>query len=450
MVQYIKNANLWGRIGTNLGKGLAEQLPAAVDQGRLAAGLRQFEQDAGGLTPLQQGARIAAIPGITPQAQQTLGELARFQNQGNAYRKSADGQGVQPGPSPRDVQFGNFQQQQGQTRQPGMSGQNMPPIGQVNNRQQSPNQNANENIPQVAEGNVLNEQALTRLPWTPQQRNQAIADYMDKGFLPDQAKQLQVDDEARDLGEPAAHKQRQADIKAAKAEVSSALNRHLEKKLQKTGDDQYKDVEGKMMLNAERGMIRDLIQNPKADIDNVANDWSERLYQTAIAKGDLKRLGTTTGIENFWKGAETEKRLKEYQNIFKRSGNLEEFQNILKGPEFGMSDQGSAFVAYPPSEKVNKFLKSYKPSILNTSKKYQEATKLAMDLEDLIGPDDSIQSIMRAVSAKDPFFDQQSFLDQLSEDKDRIGLNERQRRELGQGKKNLIPNWADMLYLPNF
>jgi hypothetical protein len=28
---------------------------------------------------------------------------------------------------------------------------------------------------------------------------------------------------------------------------------------------------------------------------------------------------------------------------------------------------------------------------------------------------------------KDPFFDQQSFLDQLSEDKDQIGLNERQR-----------------------
>jgi len=450
MVQYISKGSLFGRIGTNLGKGLAEQLPAAVEQGRLAAGLRQFEQDAGGLTPLQQGARIAAIPGITPQAQQTLGELARFQNQGNAYRKAPGGKSGQQGQSPRDVQFGNFQQQREQSQQPGRESQNMPPAGQVNNRQQTPNQAPNENTPQVIEGNPLNEQNVTRLPWTPQQRNQSIADYIDQGFLPDQAKQLQSDDEARDLGEPAAHQQRQADIEGAKKKVTESLNRHLEKKLQKTGDEQYKDVEGKMMLNAERRMIRDLIQNPKADIDNVANDWSERLYQTAIAKDDLKTLGKTTGIENFWKGADTEKRLKEYQHIFKRSGNLEEFQKILKGPEFGMSDQGSAVVAYPPNAKINKFLSSFKPSILNTSNKYQEATKLAMDLEDLIGPDDSIQSIMRTISAKDPFFDQQSFLDQISEDKDRIGLNERQRRELGQGKKNLIPNWADMLYLPNF
>ncbi len=450
MAQEIKQGSLFGRVGSGIGKGLAEQLPEEMNRGRLSAGLKNFEQDHQNLNPMQQLARISAIPGITPQMIQSFQELAKNQNQGNAYRKGTGGVPGQQGQSPRDVQFANLQQQQGQQQVRPQPGQPMPPVGPVNNQQQTPNQASNENIPQVIPGNPLNEQNVTRLPWTAQQRNQTVADYIDQGFLPDLAKQLQADDEARDLGEPVAHQQRQADIEGAKKKVTEALNRHLEKKLQKTGENLYKDVEGKMMLNAERGMIRDLIQNPKADIDNVANDWSERLYNTALAKDDLKTLGKTTGIENFWKGAETEKRLKNYQDIFKRSGNLEEFQKILKGPDFGMSDQGSALVAYPPSEKINQLLKSYKPSILNTSKKYQEAAKLAIDLEDLIGPDDSIQSILRTISAKDPFFDQQSFLDQISEDKDRIGLNERQKRELGQGKKNLIPNWADMLYLPNF
>lgn len=454
MAQYIKQGNIFGRIGSGIGKGLAEQLPEEVTRGRLAAGLKQFEQDSANLSPINQIARLAAIPGITPQTQQSIAELARYQNQGNAYRRTAGTNpsvSAQTGSVPssdiqaiRDTQFANLRPQPADR-----AGQNMPTVGPVNNQQTTPNMPSNANIPQVVEGNALNQQNLTRLPWTPQRRNQVVADYIDQGFLPDQAKQLQADDEARDLGEPAAYKQRLADIEEAKGKVREALKRHLETKLQKTGEGVYKDVEGRMILNAERGMTRDLIKNPKADVDNVANDWSERLYRTAAAKDKLRTLGQTTGIENFWRD-NAKKKLDEYQDIFKRSGNLEEFYNMLQGPDFGMSAQGAASVAYPPNEKINKFLKTYKPSILNTNKKYEESRKVALDLEDLIGPDDSILSIMRTLSRKDPFFDQQSFLDQIAEDKDRIRLNERQRLELGQGIKNIIPNWADLLYLPTF
>jgi len=462
MVQYIKQGNIFGRIGTGIGKGLAEQLPKEIERSRLASGLQNFEKESGDLTPIQQLARLSSIPGITPQMIQSFSELAKVQNQGNAYRKGAGGNprpgqqaaGMQPQASPsgapeiRDVQFANLQPQQG-----GQQRQNMPPVGQVNNQQQTPNAPPNQNVPQVAEGNALNRQNLTRLPWTPQQRQETIANYIDQGFLPDQARDLQQDDESRDLAEPGAYKQRQADIKEAKGEVRDTLKRHLETKLQKAGENVYKDVEGPMILAAERGMIRDLIKNPKADIDNVANDWSERLYRTAIAKDKMRTLGKTTGLENFLKGDSSHKKLKEYQEIFKRSGNLEEFQNILKGEDFGMSAQAAASVAYPPNQKINKYLSYYKsstPTNYQPETKLQEAKKAAIEIENDIGPDDSVLAIVRRLSERDPYFDQQSLLEQISEDKDQLGLNERQRLELAEGAKGILPNWADLLYLPIF
>ncbi len=454
MAQQIKQANVFGRLGTSIGGALADQVPKEIERHRLASGLSNFEKESGNLSPVQQLAKLSSIPGITPQMIQSFGELAKIQNQGNAYRRgSSNNQGMnQTNQSPRssadisDVKFANILDNA--SKNP-----NMPPQGQVNNQQRTPNLPVNEDVPQVAAGNALNEQNLTRLPWTPEKRQSSTANYIDQGFLPDQARQLTQDDESRDLAEPGAHKQRLEDIETAKGKVRDTLKRHLETKLQKSGENVFKDVEGRMILNAERGMTRDLIKNPNADIDNVANDWSERLYNTAIAKDKMRTLGKTTGFENFLKGDSSEKKLKEYQDIFKRSGNLEEFKNILQGDEFGMSPQAAASVAYPPNPKINKILSSYRsPSTphYNPTHKMQEARKLAIEIEDDIGPDDSVLSIVRKLSDKDPYFDQQAFIDQISEDKNNIGLNERQRLELAEGQKNILPNWADILYLPIF
>lgn len=432
----VKQGNIFGRIGSGIGQGLAEQVPKEIERHRLASGLRELSEKKG-LSPFQQFAELSAIPGITPQAIQSGSELLKYQNQGNAYRKGATA-------SPRA-------EQQGMQIIPGPSSQNDQSIrdAQAPNQQQTPNASSNENIPTAADANALNQQNLTRIPWTPQQRQATVADYIDQGFLPDQAKQLQADDEARDLGTPGAYKERLKDIEEAKAKVRDTLKRHLETKLQKTGENVFKDVEGRMILNAEKGMTRDLIKNPKADIDNVANDWSERLYRTAISKDKMRTLGKTTGIENFLKGDTALKKLNEFQNIFKRSGNLEEFKNMLEGPDFGMSSQAAASVAYPPNEKINKFLSNYRSSIqYHAPQKLQEAKKAALDLEGDIGPDDSVLAIVRKLSENDPFFDQQSFLDQLSEDKDQLGLNDRQRLELAEGVRNILPNWADLIYLP--
>ena len=77
MAQKIQQANIFGRIGTGFGKGLAEQVPKEIERSRLASGLESLAQDTSNLTPFQRFARLSAVPGITPQAIQTGGELLR-------------------------------------------------------------------------------------------------------------------------------------------------------------------------------------------------------------------------------------------------------------------------------------------------------------------------------------------------------------------------------------
>lgn len=454
--QHIKQGNIFGRLGSGIGQGIAETLPKEIERGRLSQGLQQLGQQQN-LSPFQQFSALSSLPGVTPQMIQSGTELLKQRGLADAYARSSDaygrnGQGEQrpnlpasSQPSFKDVQFGQKNQ--------------MPPSAQVDNRQRTPNVRTGEDIPQVIPGNAFNQKNVAALPSTPKERNAAISEYIKQGFTPEQSQQLFADDEQRRLREPEVHKQRQEDIKTAKGDAREALKRHLETKLQKTGENVFRDVEGPMILNAERGMIRDLIQNPNQDVDNVANDWSERLYRTAVAKGKLRTLSQTTGLENLFKGDSFEKKLKEYQQIFKRSGNLEEFYNILQQKSssdqtenmgFGMSPQGAASAAFPPSKKIEKYLSSIKSSSVPVTDP-DKARKAALDIESVgLDPDDSILAIAKKLSDKDPFFDQQAFIDQISEDKDLLGLNERQRLELAEGARNILPNWNDLLYLPFF
>jgi len=469
MAQYIKQGSIFGRIGSGIGKGIAEQLPKEIENQRLRAGLNDVakQADQGNLSPASFLAKVAGTYGVTPQIVQSFTELSKLQNQRNAFQNSANGGRLPPGtdqgpgfkasPDMAGVQTANILDQAANAGMPMQTSLNPQAIAPSPtgvqppspNLQKTPNVGRKEDIPQVAPGNPLNQQNLPRNAWTPQERNAVISDYINQGFLPDQAQQLASDDESRYLGQPEVYRERQAEIKAAKQEARNALTRHLETKLQKTGENVFKDIEGPMLLNAERGMIRDLIVNPKSDIDNVANDWSERLYRTAIAKGKLRTMGQTTGIENFLKGNQSINKLKEYQDIFKKSGNLEEFQNILVGPDFGMSTQAAASVAYPPSKKVADYFKNVKTDKFRGSND-QKARKAAIEIGKNIQPDDSILSIARKLSEIDPYFDQKTFFEQISEDKDELGLNERQRLELAEQPTNFLPNWADLLFLPIF
>jgi len=90
VVQYIKQGNIFGRIGTGIGKGLSEQLPKEVERGRLASGLEKLGNQKG-LTPFQQFAGLASQPGITPQMIESGTNLLRQEARGRAL---SEGQGA--------------------------------------------------------------------------------------------------------------------------------------------------------------------------------------------------------------------------------------------------------------------------------------------------------------------------------------------------------------------
>lgn len=108
MAQYIKNANIFGRIGENLGKGLAEQLPKDVERGRLSAGLKHLGEQKG-QTPFQQFAGLAGLAPDRPQIIQSGTELLRQQaiidsvnaNKPKGPSPRSENPSVEPGLQPR-------------------------------------------------------------------------------------------------------------------------------------------------------------------------------------------------------------------------------------------------------------------------------------------------------------------------------------------------------------
>lgn len=94
MVQIIDDpysGNVFGRIGKGIGKGLSEQLPKEIERSRLSAGLKKFEQESQGLTPLQQFTRLASIPGMTTEHLHTIRPLLEQQRKRAGFEQRLGG-----------------------------------------------------------------------------------------------------------------------------------------------------------------------------------------------------------------------------------------------------------------------------------------------------------------------------------------------------------------------
>lgn len=80
MAQLIQQGDIFGRLGTGVGQGLAEQLPKEIERGRLASGVQGLLSE--NLTPAQFYARALSVPGLIdrPEVIQNLQNFARQQS----------------------------------------------------------------------------------------------------------------------------------------------------------------------------------------------------------------------------------------------------------------------------------------------------------------------------------------------------------------------------------
>jgi hypothetical protein len=459
MAYSVKPANIFGRIGTGLGKGLAEQLPKEMERNRLASGLKAFEEEHQNLTPIQQLSRAAAIPGATPQLLQSLTELAKVQNQGNAYRNSA-GRGTEQQSRASPYLPQNEQEAQWMSSlgiNPQQQDQQIPGTKLAPQGTQSRGLPGRENINE----NTINPAAKTAIPWSSQRMDQEILNDIDAGFLPEQAQQRAKDREARELGLPPVLQQRQKEDMERTVTARNELDRQLETKFQKTGEGVYQDLPGEMKINLERSMLKALRRNPNLQIEDAAHEFSEKALATAKARNQFDKTAKTTGIETLGKGDKILSKLNEYSDVFKDSGNSEEYYNILKKEPLdggmGLSSEASATVAFPINSQWKNYVSKFHPQNLKQTKygevidpKRTEANsrKAASDISKLIGEDDSLLSIARALRQKDPYFDQEAFFDEIKQNIDTLNLNDRQRREIPERNTDWLPKWGDFLIFP--
>lgn len=442
----VKPGNIFGRIGTGIGKGLGEQIPKEIERTRLASGIESLNQEKG-LSPLDYYTKALSIPGVIdrPEVVRQLAELSKQQQIRNAYRNRG-GQETPQAPSGsasqsiKDVQFG---QMPGQTpraaQQPGQPGVSAPqgdfPPG----------------TEQIVQKNPLSPELQPAIPWTPDQRDQEIQKVWDQRpwLTFPEVSQIVADNERRYLESPEAYQKQQESLKAVENEVNTEIDSQLRKKLQipKTEELFGNKITGETINRIERGVAKDLRKNPNANVKDLVNTWTNRALDNDKTKSKLKEIGNRSFDENLFKKGENLEKLKSMSKTFKDFGNSEEYYESLRADPFGLSPEGAASIAYELSKQAKAYINKIVPEgALNIEAK---TLKYAHDLEDYLTREDSILSIAKNIKEKDPYFDVKTFLSEVRSIQDELGLSPTQKRELEtRGVSDFFPNWGDIFLFP--
>lgn len=461
MVQYIKQAPLSARVGTGFAQGLADQIPKEIERNRLSSGLKNFEQDHQNLNPMQQLARLSSIPGITPQMISSFADLARIGGYGTAMQNLAAGGEPSRG-APVAENLSNRTPEAKTQLSPQDKALISSGIMQGGQGVQIPFMPQTVNSALSAR-NPYSPVAQPQPPFSPQQKAASIASLMRQGFTPEQAQAIQAQQEQAAREVPSVEQQRQSLIGSGENEASKELNRQLEKRLQKSGEGTFRDIVGDMQLDLETRMLDELKKNPNADVRELASQISKDALNFARVKTNIQNLISTTGIESLSRSDALDK-LKYASEIYRKAGRSQELYDLLRTKPsggvmgMGMSPQGAALIAYPPTKPIQEVINSYKPPQGYYNRLLGEydtlgydmerdAREFAKKIEPILSKDDSLLSIAQGISAKNPNFDQNAFFNQLREDSEEMNFSPRVQEELVTGEENWIKSWGDFLLL---
>jgi hypothetical protein len=459
MVQVVqKKESIAGRLGKGLGQGLSETVPKEIERSRLSTGLKKFAENSSNLSPQQQIAEIAGLPGVTPQLIETMGQLARQQSIRNNLEASRGGRTNTKTPTPSPEQdFRNIEFAGGIQRPEQQSNQNI----QEQTRNVSPREKGQ---PQINPKNPLREEAQPGIPPSSEQVYDRALDILAidpqlglQGAWDQAIKEFNID-----LARPEAERKRDEALRETQERIEGKFKEALETKLHKkfkpgSGEESiYSQLPGEYYTDLVRGLEKDLRENKKSSEKDVIDDWSTRGLDLTKTKSQLEKYAKSDfGLKNLINKKAGKDKLDQYSNIYKKAGNSEQYFNYLKS-DMGFSPQGAASVAFPLSKDLNKTvdrINKKSASLIDESNFIGGGSygfgyhDLINDISKNIKDDDSLLSLSFKLKEKDPFFNQQEFFEEMNTRQDELRFNARQRREIAEGVSDWFTNWSDFLAL---
>lgn len=404
-----------GRFGAGIGQGLAEALPKEVAQQRLASGLKNFSQNAQGLSPLEAATQLFSIPGVTPQMVQTLPQLLQQQQLAQS--------------------LGGQSQDQDQT----------PPFPSLPKETPSSGLTTRPGIEATRKGFI---------PPTLQDRDaraKQLYDSNPKRFGNDPNRAIEFADQeiAREQQINQGYQSQRSGEKSVQRDVQSNLQTQASLLGSKVPGNVYSDI--------EQRAIRSVLPKEEGG-ENLTDEEAKIKYggemDSASRQYDaLRAIGDPTW--SFLTPKEMMRNIKSTREQFKKRSDLRNFADTLIS-ENKLSPSKAYYLAYPNSDipELEKSLSKLPDVNIKTTFEKGFPVKHAMDyqpeailhqltpkLAKDMGKEGSPLAIAEDLQSKG--YDPSIFLNYLSENRDKLDLTGRQVDELNK-PRSWFPNLNDI------
>jgi len=405
MVQVLPEGegNIFGRIGSSLGKSLAEQIPKEVDRYRLSKGIERLGEQSKteNLDPIQILSKLYGIPGITP-------EIANMVQQnietGKYVRHNIPGKENQPNKEVKSIE------------ESAISKKAPVDIKNIGFIPRNEIQKFKSELPRIPSNKEIQQKA---------------AQLISQGFTKDISsaeKQAGLDLNA----EREARKEKNIEFKQQFAP-------RIQSTLQNGGLKDYADISGKL-LNSLQDQADVLINKYNLSPEEVADQLDELAFNLASTKDKINNVNSG---KNFFRSTDTKaKDLRALKEVYDSVGAGEEF-NELAASILGSTRLKAASMTEPLK---NKKIKSEISSLKNQFKRiasdafgsifertFKETYEKTFDpIIKALTPKDNIYTIEYELRKKG--FNLQQFKDRVREleSEKEISLTEEQKRQLRQ------------------
>jgi hypothetical protein len=408
--------SIFGRIGTGLGEGLAQQLPKEIERNRLSGALQKLG-DQKGLTPYQQFTGLVSAAHEYPQVVQSGSEILRQQGMGQGLRNN---QG-QPNQNPLRPAQPNQNIPQGQGNAPGLQPESKGLVKSENTQEALKNY----------------------IPKTREQLQERAADFYEQNPqlypTPEMAMQAATQED----------QQNQAISNAKQAERQSQIG--VEDRLRGQLSDLRNSANAKIPDNVFQQVENDVIEKVSYGMPELeaAKKGQEKLDEISRQYSGIDRIGNWLAPSG--NPSATRRSLESLQNDFKKRKDLENFADSLVGRN-GLSYGKGYFLAYPPKDfpEVNKeinalpkkkttnFEKGFPELIKNEKETLEFAKKIAPIIKK-----SGASPLSTAEAIRQRGYDPDTFLDYLVKNKDQLDFTGRQNRELDK-TRNWFPSLNDL------